>query len=117
VKNLTTFSQLQLQFQISDFVEKTVFQINKDLNGLINETLIIDFENSENKLVDLISELIPLLIKLVQISHLQQYIYKVDLNEKQWVRFVRTQDLKKLSEQIIIREAQKVYIKEMFKSA
>lgn len=117
MKNLTTFSQLQEQFQITDFVEKTIFQINKDLNGLIGELLIVNLEESNNKLEDVTVQLIPILEQLSKESQLQQYIYQIDLKEKEWMAFLTSLDYKMLSEQIIIREAQKVYLREMFKKS
>lgn len=117
MNNLTTFSQLVKQFQIQDFVQKTIHQINKDLNGLVEEEIkIIDIEN-ENILAILVTNVEAILEYLSQNSQLQQFIYAVDLNEKSWLNFMQKQDFKGLSEQIIIREAQKVYLRERFKTS
>lgn len=115
MKNLTTFSQLEVQFEINDFVEKTVSQINKDLIGLINQTIELAIEGDESRLEDLRDKLTLILKELDSSSQLKQYIYQVDLNEKKWMLFLDVQDFHNLSEQIIIREAQKVYLRQMFK--
>jgi len=115
VNNLTTFSQLVTQFQIQDFVEKTIQQINKDLIGLSSSELkIIDVKN-ENVLDDLIADLSTELAALSRSSQLQQFIYSVDLKESEWLNFTSNLDFKGLAEQIIIREAQKVYLRVMFR--
>ena len=116
MKNLTTFSQLQEQFQVNDFVQKTISQINKDLTGLIDELLIVNIDDSNTILDDVIAKLVPLVMQLSEGSLLQQFIYQIDLKEKKWIAFLTCKDYKLLAEQIIIREAQKVYLKEMFKN-
>lgn len=115
MKNLTTFNQLVHQFHIHDFVEKTVAQINKDLNGLYHEIISVEHYENKSVLEELISKIEVVLEDLSRQSQLQQFIYAVDLNEKLWLEFMRMQDFKGLSKQIIIREAQKVYLREMFK--
>ena len=117
MKNLTTINQLDEQFQIHDFVEKTILQLNKDLNGLSVEALIVDFKTSYEKLHIVIDNLIPILEVLSKNSQLQQFIYQIDLKEKQWLSFLSTLEFKILAEQVIIREAQKVYLREMFKNS
>lgn len=116
MKNLTTINQLEEQFQINDFVDKTIFQLNKDLNGLSVDTLKIDFNESDDKLLVVVNNLIPILEELSKNSQLQQFIYQIDLKEKQWFKFLTTLEFNPLAEQIIIREAQKVYLREMFKT-
>lgn len=114
MSNLTTFDQLKTQFNIEDFALKTFHQINKDLNGLSVNS--IEFLPSEDNLEQATQQLIPILDELGKISQLQQFIYQVDLPEKQWLSFLSHQDLTFLSHQIIIREAQKVYLRELYKS-
>ena len=115
MKNLTTINQLVKQFQIHDFVEKTIAQINKDLNGLADGIVNIQKKESQRVLVLLINEMKIVLEELSRNSQLQQFIYTVDLKEKVWLNFMQKQDFEGLAEQIIIREAQKVYLREMFK--
>jgi hypothetical protein len=114
MSNLTTFNQLKTQFNIEYFALKTVSQMNKDLNGL--SVNYIDFKPSENNLNTATQQLLPILDELNKTSKLQQFIYQVDLPEKQWLLFINNQDFIFLAHQIIIREAQKVYLREMFKS-
>jgi hypothetical protein len=114
MSNLTTFNQLKAQFNIKDFALKTFTQINKDLNGLSVNS--IDFTPSGDNLNTATQQLLPILYELSKISQLQQFIYQVDLPEKQWILFLDNQDFTFLTHQIIIREAQKVYIREMYKS-
>lgn len=114
MSNLTTFNQLKTQFSIDDFALKTVNQINKDLNGL--STAVVIFTNSNDNLTNIIKQLYPIIDKLIKNNQLQQFIYQVDLPEKQWLEFLNQQNVEFLCQQIIIREAQKVYLREVFKS-
>jgi hypothetical protein len=115
VKNLTTINHLKQQFSIENFVEKTVNQFNKDAFGLIDDELNLPPLDSPNVLELLISDLQKLLKVLSDSSNLQQFIYKVDLNEKKWIYFTSFQNYELLAEEVIIREAQKVYLRELFK--
>ena len=68
------------------FVEKTIDQINKDLQGLYYSDFGIS-ENSETSILDnLIRNLQPVLVELSkrQPEQLSQFIYKVDLPEKKF---------------------------------
>ena len=113
MSNLTTINQLKAQFNIENFALKTVNQINKDLNGLIVDTLV--FSESNDNLDMINHQLLPIIKELDRVGQLQQFIYQVDLAEKQWMFFINNQDVTFLSHQIIIREAQKVYLREMFR--
>lgn len=115
MKNLTTINHLKQQFSIENFVEKTVNQFNKDAFGLIDDELNLPPLDSPNVLELLISDLQKLLKVLSDSSNLQQFIYKVDLNEKKWIYFTSFQNYELLAEEVIIREAQKVYLRELFK--
>ncbi|HIP35225.1 MAG TPA: hypothetical protein EYG85_00045 [Crocinitomix sp.] len=112
MNNLTTFKQLKSKFVIDNFAQKTVYQINKDLNGL---TLMqVYFKLTNDNLKEISNQLSLILKDLSENSQLQQFIYLVDLPEKQWRLFLSNNDFIFLCHQIIIREAQKVYLKEMF---
>lgn len=113
MSNLTTIQQLKTQFNIEGFAEKTIAQINKDLNGLSVGS--ISDANADDLLESVSHQLIPIIDELSKTSQLQQFIYQVDLPEKQWLVFLNNQDIVFLAHQIIIREAQKVYLREMFK--
>jgi len=115
VKNLTTINDLKQQFSIENFVKKTVNQFNKDAFGLIDEVIDVPTFDVQNVLELLIVEVQKILKRLSETSHLQQFIYKVDLNEKKWIYFTAFQNYEVLAEDVIIREAQKVYLRELFK--
>jgi hypothetical protein len=114
VENLTTINQLKSQFKIEGFVEKTIKQINKDLASYSNQSIAQDCET--NSLTLLMKELTPIIKELFAENNLEQFTYRVDLNEKKWIYFTQGFDFEYLCEQIIIREAQKVYLREMFSS-
>ncbi len=115
MKNLTTINHLKEQFSIENFVEKTVNQFNKDGFGLIDEEIELPSLESPNVLELLIIEVQYVLKQLNETSHLQQFVYKVDLLEKNWNYFIEFQNYQTLAEEVIIREAQKVYLRELFK--
>lgn len=112
---LTTINHLKQQFSIENFVEKTVNQFNKDAFGLSDEVIKVPPLDQPNVLELLIADVQYVLKALSDSSHLQQFIYKVDLNEKKWIYFTSFQNYELLAEEVIIREAQKVYLREMFK--
>jgi len=114
VKNLTTINHLKEQFQIKDFVQKTIYQINKDGIGLADDDIVIADYEIETIYEIVIKKVESLLKELDKNSFLQQFIYKVDLNEKNWIYFMSFQNFTKLAEEVIKREAQKVYLREMF---
>ena len=116
MKKLTTINHLKLQFQVHDFVKKTINQINKDGIGLVANNVVITNYKSTTILDDVVKRVINLINELETNSNLQQFIYKVDLNEKKWLYFVSFKNYKILAEEIIIREAQKIYLREMFSS-
>ena len=115
VKNLTTINHLKQQFSIENFAKKTVNQFNKDAFGLVDEELNLPLLDSPNVLEFLMNDVEQLLKTLSDSSNLQQFIYKVDLNEKKWIYFTSFQNYELLAEEVIIREAQKVYLRELFK--
>lgn len=112
MSNLTTIQQLQQKFEIEDFVQKTIRQINKDLNGLSEEDVV--FLNQENPLDEVVNQLIPIIKLLEGQNQLQQFMYQVDVSENRWVSLMNSQDLHGLCIQVVIREAQKVYLREMY---
>lgn len=115
MKNLTTINHLKQQFSIPNFVEKTIRQFNKDGLGLMDSEVSMSAIEATDVLGELIIEVKAILRYLDEVSHLQQFVYKVDLPEKAWQYFLSFQNFESLAEEIIIREAQKVYLREMFK--
>ena len=63
----------------------------------------------------LIVEVKNVLKELSRNSNLQQFVYNVDLLEKNWQYFIEFQNYEILAVEVIIREAQKVYLRELFK--
>jgi hypothetical protein len=115
VKNLTTINHLKQQFSIENFAEKTIAQFNKDGLGLIDDEIGLSSLESPYVLDFLIGEVKVSLKTLNMTSNLQQFIYKVDLLEKDWDYFMSFQNYDNLAEAVIIREAQKVFLRELFK--
>lgn len=115
MKNLTTIYHLKEQFLIKNFVEKTITQLNKDVLGLSDIEVEVADVGAENVLEVLTLNVVELLRELDQTSGLQQFVYKIDLQEINWKYFMSFQNFEKLAEEIIIREAQKVFLRELFK--
>ena len=109
-----TFDRLRQYFSEEEFVLATIQQIHKDLAGLVKleNDLLIDFgfdiyPQIEGHLKTILSQMTDSLI--------QQFIYKVDLKEHDFLNALSAQDeYNKLSFLIIQREAQKVYLKIQF---
>lgn len=117
--NLPEYSnnKLNTYFNQREFVEATVAQINKDLQGLYHGEFSIDIDSSQNILDDLIKALTPVLVELSKNrpEQLAQFIYRVDLNEKRFMDSIsHNLILDHLSGLIIEREAQKVYLRKRF---
>ena len=112
MKNLTTIKELVAQFNIDEFVEKTIIQINKDLASYSNQS--IEKSNCQNILDGMVKGLLPIIKEMFESNGLEQFIYRVDLDEKKWIYFTQGFDFEYLCEQIIIREAQKIYLRELF---
>lgn len=103
-------------FNSEDFVELTIHQINKDLFGL-SQIELQQCNSGNNCLNDLIFQLSTILKNLAtnNFENLTQFIYKVDLSEKIFKQSItRNNDFKDLAEHIIVREAQKVYLRKKF---
>ncbi len=93
-----------------DFVEKTMDQISKDFNRC---GLEVDFEL--NAILPIKEELInQIASRLIRLSatELQQLIYTVDLQENKFLNAVTmNDDFKTLANEILKREALKVFIR------
>lgn len=77
-------TNLNLQFNNQEFIEATIAQLNKDLQGLFFDELKSDFNQDSSIIDQLISTLQPVLQSLSkqQPEQLSQFIYRVDLGEK-----------------------------------
>jgi hypothetical protein len=105
---------IEKQFNEEEFVVKTCNQISKDLVGLIAELPAWKVDFDENPLNQIAGQLAVILLKM-KASELQQFIYSVDLKEKDFLRGVDALDeLHLMSILVIKREAQKVFLKSMF---
>jgi len=105
--------QVITEFQSSEFVLKTQQQIAKDLaqfsikfnSGFLTNTLFYE---------DILIELESKLAELMRVGETQfmQYLYQVDLPEKEFLNLLNDSNfLQKISELILRREAYKVYLR------
>lgn len=110
-------TELKSSFNQLEFVESTVTQINKDLQGLFYGDFFLDKETTSNLLEELILKLTPILTELSKRlpEQLSQFIYRVDLSEKKFMDSIsKDTSLNHLAYLIIEREAQKVYLRKRF---
>ena len=109
--------ELQSFFDQTRFIEATVAQINKDLQGLFYGDFSFIPSSEKNPLEQLVTQLVPIITDLSkrQPEQLAQFIYRVDLPEKKFVEAI-TEDsaLQLLAFRIIEREALKVYLRMKF---
>jgi hypothetical protein len=108
---LTTKNDIKNFFSREEFVLKTCQQIQKDLLGLstLNQNFDIDFD--QDVMLQMV-DLMRLELKNLSRTELQQFIYKVDLNEQGFNTAIsQNDDNEELIFLIIQREAQKVYLK------
>ncbi|MBD3639291.1 MAG: hypothetical protein HUJ25_18180 [Crocinitomicaceae bacterium] len=103
-------------FDKEEFVVACCEQIRKDLLGLTNNPPQFDIHLDEDVLDQLTAQLAVTLTTMSS-QQLQQFIYKVDLPEKQYLQAITKQDdMNELSYFVIRREAQKVYLRRKFSS-
>ena len=93
-----------------DFVEKTMAQISKDFNRC---GLEVDFElNAILPIKEELTNQIASRLTQLSVTELQQFIYTVDLQENKFLNAVTmNDDFKSLANEIIKREALKVFIR------
>jgi hypothetical protein len=109
--------ELQSFLNQKDFVDATVAQINKDLQGLFYGNFEAAKTPENNLLENLVQPLKPILVELSkrQPEQLSQFIYRVDLAEKKFFESLSSDEtLQRLSLLIIEREALKVYLRLKF---
>jgi hypothetical protein len=96
-----------------DFVEKTIAQISKDFNRCGWE-IDLKIETIEFAKEELTKQIASQLSKF-SATELQQFIYTVDLQENKFLRAVTVNDdYQSLAEEILKREALKVFIRSNF---
>ncbi|UKN00831.1 hypothetical protein K6119_13940 [Paracrocinitomix mangrovi] len=105
---------LSKYFDKAEFVQKTIAQIEKDLDGLCK--LQVEFTSTkEDDVLDHIMVQLSEVLKQMSSRNLQQFIYRVDLQEGQYLEALRKEDeLVELSYMVIRREALKVYLRTQF---
>jgi hypothetical protein len=93
-----------------DFVEKTMAQISKDFNRC---GLEVDFElKAILPIKEELTNQIASRLTQLSVTELQQFIYTVDLQENKFLNAVTmNDDFKSLANEIIKREALKVFIR------
>jgi len=102
-------------FNQADFVLQTILQINKDLNGLSLQVIIPETIDKNSIYDDLRSKLQIIIKNLSQNnSSLAQFIYQVDLKESEFIDSLNDSTLSILAEKVLIREAQKVFLRMKF---
>jgi len=109
-----SFDTLQKFFSEEEFVLGTIQQIHKDLSGLValDHDLKVDF--TADIYPQLEAHLQELFLKMND-QLIQQFVYKVDLKEYDFLNALSAQDdYRKLCFLIIQREAQKVYFKRQY---
>tara|TARA_B110000037_G_scaffold15096_1_gene15758 strand:- start:4513 stop:4884 length:372 start_codon:yes stop_codon:yes gene_type:complete len=108
--------QLQLlENNSTEFANNTCAQINKDLQGVSLAMVALNNIEAPTIFEHLIHQLNPILENLAEQGKLSQFIYLVDLNEREFKNSFAQQDFSELSYLVIKREAQKVYLKNKFR--
>lgn len=101
-------------FVNEDFVIQTCLQMAKDLTGLVSQPPAFDLDLDENALEQITAILTPVLLKM-SAQNLQQFIYKVDIKEEEFLHAMALEDdCHQLAHVVIKREAQKVYLRAQF---
>jgi hypothetical protein len=107
-------NNLSSLFNQRKFVEATVAQVNKDLNGLYADEIGVDFNSPVSLMDQLVNKLQPVLTELSKRTpeQLSQFVYRADLKEQIFFESVSADpSLDNLAYHIIEREAQKVYLR------
>lgn len=102
-------------FNRQDFVRKTAMQLNKDLNGLSDYRIEVENESESKSVLDFFIDFLQKALQdLNEKNVLQQFIYCVDLPEKEYIITLREDNLNELAHLVLRREAKKVYLKMKF---
>ncbi len=112
---IRTKREIQSQLSSVLFVEQTCSQINKDLLG-ISEVFVTSDNLLDNEPMEgLTNQLLLIFESFNGPEKLSQFIYKVDLPEMDFQEALSKGDWNNLAFLVIRREAQKVYLKNMFR--
>jgi hypothetical protein len=113
---LLSDQELEIQFQVENFVLKTQQQIAKDFYSS-NITFDSEFENQQlsyNEIIEAVSEKLAKIMSFGE-TQLLQLLYQIDISQSQFLELVEMPDLvEKLSELVVRREAYKVYLRSQF---
>lgn len=105
--------QVGLALQSSDFVRKTIEQIEKDFRMCGIDYSFIS--KDENLVAAELTLSVQAAIDRLSNTELQQFIYIIDLKEKDFLDAVIQEDNGlQLAQRIVFREAFKVYLKAKF---
>ena len=108
--------ELQLQFQVSDFILKTQRQIAKDFysSGIDFGSTFETHELSYNEILQEVAQKLEDIMKLGE-TQLLQLLYQIDVSQNQFLELVNREDfIVQLGELIVRREAYKVYLRGKF---
>ena len=116
IKATLSKDQLLIQFESTEFILKTQIQVSKDFNQFS-----VDFPSSfistSWQLEDILLIIEEKIAELLQLGEqtLLNYLYQVDIPEKQFVLLLNDNlFLPKMSEIILKREAYKVYLRSKY---
>lgn len=117
MNNLISPTDLQKQFNNTEFVLKTQQQIAKDFEkfNLMFDTTFQQIPFNKEEIQEKIAEHVSELMKEGE-TRLLQLLYTIDLSEKEFLALTPKPDfLQLLSEKILFREAYKVFLRTKFK--
>jgi len=97
-----------------EFVNGTIAQMNKDLGG-ISERIVVFESTANNHLESLREQLIIIFSSIQNLERIAQFIYRVDLNERDFRIALQDEDWHHLAFLVIQREAQKVFLRHHYK--
>lgn len=108
-------NRIKLELKNSEFIEATISQINKDLNGIHQFNQINLSKKNEPILAILIDDMCQIIQVLLEMNKLQQFLYSVDLDESISSEYsFGNLTIKELSFQIIKRESYKVFLRNFY---
>lgn len=116
MKSLLTNNELNLQFQVTDFVLKTQQQLVKDFyaSSLFFEPRFETEEHSYAEILHAVSSKLEEILRLGE-SQLLQLLYQIDVSQTLFLELVNSPNfISELGELIIKREAYKVYLRSQF---
>lgn len=114
---INTKNEINEFFSTEEFVQLTCSQIKKDLQGVYPKKVYFEFKGNDTILDQLIQQLSLILedISKINSNNLLQFVYQVDVSEKEYYTSIASDNaFYNLAFFIIKREAQKVYLRKKF---